>query len=1124
MKNHINDDLQRQRALDPTQSFIVQAPAGSGKTELLTRRFLKLLGTVNHPEEILAITFTKKSSAEMRDRIISALEKAATSQAPETAHAKVTWQLAKQALHQDQKHQWNLLDNPNRLRIQTIDSFNAWLARQLPTLSHFGAALDIADEPIFLYQEAVQEFLSHLEENVAWSDAIEQLLWHLDNDLNKVELLLIKMLQKRDQWLPYITLNASDPLLRDKLEDNLSSIVNEALENLHQEFPKHESEELLFLAKSAAQNLIREQSTSPIIYCETLDSLPGSQPEDAPAWLGLAKLLFTEKLEWRKRLDKTIGFPPSKQRHDENLKERMNSLIEYLSTHTRLHNAFKNLHAMPNHQYQEKQWEILVSLHQVLQIVVAQLKLVFQQHGKVDYIENAHAALLALGDESNPTDLALALDYKIHHILVDEFQDTSNSQFRLIEKLIMGWEPNDGRTLFLVGDPMQSIYRFREAEVGLFIRARQSGIRNLYLEPLSLCVNFRSTPGIVTWVNHHFQTVLPSYEDISTGAISFCPSTSANDDEKNSEATLHPFINSPASSQAEAIVTLIKTTQENYPNQSIAILVRSRSHLEHIIPALKKANLEYQALDIDPLISRPVIQDLIALTKAFLHPGYRIAWLSMLRSPWSGLTLQDLLIISQQHSTETILERLANPSVIDQLTENGKNRLARIAPIIKQRMSERRRSSLRNWIETTWYLLGGPASVNQISDLDDAATFFKLLEKIDEGSDLIHFDYLDKAIDKLFASPNSKANASLQIMTIHNSKGLEFDTVILPHLEARTPHDEKQLLLWMERSQLDRDSQLIIAPVHAIGDETDPIYEYIKKQHGIKSDFESGRLLYVAATRAKKQLHLFFSLTTNNESNQIQPPAHGLVKKLWPGIKETLNARFEDIPISSVENDLTQDGAPTNQLKRLPEKWTNSFSKKTEAISIHQKSTGFLLPNHDPKYIGTLIHKILENICRFGDKWWVSQTTSQQTYYINKQLIQAGMLSNNITSATDIITRAIHNTLNDSRGKWIITNHQEDNSEFKLTAVIDQSVQQLVIDRTFIDESGTRWIIDYKSSCPNEVDLDVFLRDEQKKYAPQMQSYHQAMQAFNQHPIRLGLYFPLIPAWYEWELSHSIPR
>ncbi len=96
--------------------------------------------------------------------------------------------------------------------------------------------------------------------------------------------------------------------------------------------------------------------------------------------------------------------------------------------------------------------------------------LVFGERGQVDFTEVAQGAVRALGDPDAPTDLLLSLDVRIKHILVDEFQDTSISQWELLERLTAGWQPDDGRTMFVVGDPMQSIYRFREAEVGLFLR------------------------------------------------------------------------------------------------------------------------------------------------------------------------------------------------------------------------------------------------------------------------------------------------------------------------------------------------------------------------------------------------------------------------------------------------------------------------------------------------------------------------------------------------------------------------------------------------------------------------------------------------------------------------------
>src|SRR6185369_11151885 len=129
---------------------------------------------------------------------------------------------------------------------------------------------------------------------------------------------------------------------------------------------------------------------------------------------------------------------------------------------------------MPDERYSDEQWETLGAILELLPRAAAHLKLVFAERGETDFTEVAQGAVRALGTAESPTDLLLALDTRIRHILVDEFQDTSYSQWELLEKLTSGWEKGDGRTLFLVGDPMQSIYRFREANVALFLRAWES--------------------------------------------------------------------------------------------------------------------------------------------------------------------------------------------------------------------------------------------------------------------------------------------------------------------------------------------------------------------------------------------------------------------------------------------------------------------------------------------------------------------------------------------------------------------------------------------------------------------------------------------------------------------------
>ena len=143
--DEIIDLEQRQKALDPEKSFLVQAPAGSGKTELLIQRYLRLLSRVDYPEQIISMTFTRKAAEEMKKRILEALKNAETQTEPESPHQRETWKHASKALQRDREKNWRLLENPNQLKILTIDSFCAGLIRQMPIVSCGGGTLDIME-------------------------------------------------------------------------------------------------------------------------------------------------------------------------------------------------------------------------------------------------------------------------------------------------------------------------------------------------------------------------------------------------------------------------------------------------------------------------------------------------------------------------------------------------------------------------------------------------------------------------------------------------------------------------------------------------------------------------------------------------------------------------------------------------------------------------------------------------------------------------------------------------------------------------------------------------------------------------------------------------------------------
>ena len=155
-------------------------------------------------------------------------------------------------------------------------------------------------------------------------------------------------------------------------------------------------------------------------------------------------------------------------------KAAMEDLLRALAAVPQLADALHAVRLLPPARYTDDAWAIVEGLLAVLPQAAAQLLRTFRETGTVDFTQGTIGALAALGDDDAPTELLLRLDFQLRHLLIDEFQDTSFTQIELIRRLTAGWQPDDGRTLFAVGDPMQSIYRFRGAEVRLFVEAQQN--------------------------------------------------------------------------------------------------------------------------------------------------------------------------------------------------------------------------------------------------------------------------------------------------------------------------------------------------------------------------------------------------------------------------------------------------------------------------------------------------------------------------------------------------------------------------------------------------------------------------------------------------------------------------
>lgn len=845
-----HDDQQaRQLALSKQQSFIVKAPAGSGKTELLTQRFLTLLATVEAPEQIVALTFTRKAAAEMRQRILTQLTRAQQNLAEQApAHQRHTWELARAVLAHDQDKGWRLLQCPERLRLLTIDALCAELVRQLPVANAWLPG-PLTDRPQRLYADTVAELLADLDVATPWQAALHTLLQHCDNRLDHLSGLCQQLLRQREQWLPLMIASQQDPVqLKALLEANFQAIMDQAIATLERLMPDDVRQEVLQYVPEAARLATKFSQASACL--RDLHHWPSAQ--DHEVWQALARFFLTEQGQWRKRLDSSLGFPPPSKAPDKTTqqlwqqhKEGMQALLQRLSDNAELLAAWQTLSMAPPPRFEEQEWPLCRAIFSLLPALLVYWQLQCQKHQQVDFAEVSWQARQALGDSEQPSDLVLQWDYQVRHWLVDEFQDTSLAQYDLLTRLTAGWQPGDGRTVFLVGDPLQSIYRFRQAEVSLFWLVWHQGLPSVPVTPVVLTRNFRSQPGLVAWFNHTLPARFPDQANWQVGAVPYTPLISHQAPDEEAQAVME-WSGLPEE-EADTLVQCLKQELANPALRSMAILVQARSHLQQILPALHQAKIPYRAVELSALMEQPVVMDLLHLLRALLQRDDRLAWAAVLRAPWGGnLSLTDWQsLIDSAH--ETFLwpwsERLSA------LSAAGRQQLARITPILASALQQRHRRPLHHWLAETWLALGGEAYWHQAQAAQDK--FWHVLIEHQHVGD-IQLPLFEQALATTYLDENQAA--VLEIMTIHKAKGLEFEVVFLPGQGRRGQSDEAPLFVFDTLCD-PAGTRWLLAPLKIRQQE--PRYDFLRWLQKQKRFHEQQRLFYVACTRARQRLYVF---------------------------------------------------------------------------------------------------------------------------------------------------------------------------------------------------------------------------------------------------------------------------
>lgn len=1150
------DAQARARALDPRGSWLVQAPAGSGKTELLVQRILALLAIVDEPERIVATTFTVKAANEMRSRVMRALDDVRSGTAARSPHHAQTLALAAAALARDSERGWQLLAFPGRLDLGTLDALAARIAQQAPVASALGRLPPRDSEPQRLYIAAARTALQDAPAtDVAW----RAVLAHFDNDAGRIVNLLASLLARRDQWLPTIAHLRADAG-RALLEAALASEVAEVLAQVRATIMAADDpdaatggapplvEELHALMRYAAD---QRTDDAPFAALAAHAGLPAAHADALVHWRTLGDFLLTADDHGALRLvvNQRQGFPRigkgagSQDRRD--AKERMERWLKRAAALGGLAPMVQRARSLPDPRYSEAARALIDALLEVLPRVVAQLTVVFAAEGACDFTEVTLRAIAALGHADVPSDVLLAHDLRIEHLLVDEFQDTSLGQMQFLARLTSGWNAGDGRTLFAVGDPMQSIYRFREADVRIFLNAvAQRRVGCVPVEALRLARNFRSQARLVDEVNALFPRIVAAQSPLQRAEVAFAAASAAV--AATNDAMTFELARS-VMDEAALVVRHVRAALDDGLHD-VAILVRARNHLGAIHQALRQAGIAYQAVRLESLAERPVTLDLLWLVRALTQAADRHAWLAVLRAPWCGLALPDLLHVAEAAAgagAPAIGAVVADAAIDAQLTPDGAARMVRLRAALRDALA-RRDLPLALRTRAAWFALAAPACYGGGAggevDLDAADAFFAMVARHERGGDLPDWDRFADAIARLNAEAPPDAMVRVKLMTLHAAKGLEFDAVILPGLARPSGKGDTPLLRWRARGE-----RLLVASPRATADaEHDPIERYLRDVDHDDAQAELARLLYVGFTRARHRLHLVAHARSRYDDKtgkwQWKAPGKGTaLATLWPALVERAPQPWEDEPGGADDGVDAYQDMPPLPLARLPLDFTLASAELQAsvlaldaaapahrddeaapalAIALHADPVEpvYDWANATAAMIGTQVHAWLAQIAADGVAGWPPARVDALGTRVDVGLLTAGVPREALREARERVLLALRNTLADERGRWLLDHlHAHAAIEWALTAAAAQGVAHVVLDRSFIAD-GVRWIIDYKTSRHEGGGREAFLARERERHAPQLARYAHAVAQLDATPIRLALYYPLLGAFVPVDL------
>lgn len=895
----------------PDRHASVHASAGTGKTWLLVTRLLRLLLVGVAPASILAVTFTRKASAEMLERLNARLAELAAADEPRLdAVLQAMGLTPTDPLRERARRLYEtLLFEPRPLRATTFHAFCQEILQRFPVEAEVPPGFELQESEAeltaaawdALYAEATQR------PDGVQARALER-LFDACGGLASIRQALNSFLSHRIDWWAFIQ-DQPDPLGYAQAQARAGFDCDPDADPISTYFSAARCAELnefgALLGKHATKtNLEQQQLLQQAMALREL--LSGSDQQQRLDLI--TRVLLTNEGEPRKRssnkaLEKSLGAAGC---------ERL------LNLHATLCNALQEVREQ---QARQASLALTCAWYRAGQGLLEHYQRIKREQRVLDFADLEWNAYRLLNSSGQAHWVQYKLDARIDHFLIDEFQDTNPTQWRLLlpllQELAAGANERQ-RSVFLVGDAKQSIYRFRRADARLLEAASNWLDEHLQAQRFSLEASRRSAPAIIDCVNSAFSdgpltAILPSFPTHSThlkdlwGQVELLPPCEIPDTTEIIRVGLRNPLEEPrptpaddlhlseARSIAARIHALIDTPTFIGPAdqarparyRDVLILLRSRTHASCYEQALREAGIPYLGAARGTLLDSLEVRDLEALLNTLIAPHNDLALAQVLRSPLFDATNKDLVRLAQT-SGSGWMERLL--TLASGVTEDSA--LARAAQLLPVWQDLAGRLPVHDLLDRIYHegdVLARfeAASIPALKPRVRAnlIRFIELALEVDSGRypSLPHFvarlgELRQRATDAPDdAPPESGGGDRVRFLTVHGAKGLESPVVFLADCGASTRDRSAWQALVDWPSEADRPETFILIGRKQQRDRLTQQLLDVQQQAELRED---ANLLYVALTRARQLLFVSAAVA----ADKADKGWYGLLRRQWSAL------------------------------------------------------------------------------------------------------------------------------------------------------------------------------------------------------------------------------------------------